>query len=829
MTKIRQDALDSAIDRQNFKNPGSTYDSRDSYSPSNDIKFASRENGAEGNERGRSSTDDKFPVKGMNGTNNVDCDNLFIYEFPEEDCRSDDIYESFVEGDRGMRSSEDIAELGTKRKRKFSTPSKITLSKELPPFTDQCPAPGRSPPVKSKRDVNNVSSIAFEITADVSDDLNLKDRGSSGYNASQCTTTDDTFYTNISIDKIDQEISWNGSGKKSVDDNFTQNFQLQNSMEFADEGDNVIERATHPKYGQRYQDDEEICADYFGDHSQTNGKNLDFSLEFDKEVVMAIKDDHVIPGMFLTKEHKTGEISIEQSCSEPFRPTSLKKRHRDESNSKDSWYDKEHNALSSIESIDVSKEILASEDLSEIPGLKIRSIADQVEVTARSDVRDTSDAYMAVHEGGDIHDDVKTFSSHASSGTSGLVLHSMEDKSYTSVVKNFFEADIHQNAVEALGVDGLSRTVGGFPPHRAYMADLPAADIGDDVPTPAVDGSYDISGNVMMGEVEVSATCSATGTSDVGMTVPSEADIRNDAKISAVNDISDGCLVGELEVSAMCGARYASGAKTAVSPQSNICNDVKTPAFDGSASTSCSYMGGEMEVSAKNASDASMTVPPKADIRDAVETLAVDESSGISDHMAGEVAASAPSGARYASDAGMIIIPEAEIHFDVQTIAVDGSSSISGNHMGGEVGFSAIGCVRDTSDAEVDVPTKADIRDDVQTPYVEELSESSAYHTTDKVVVLASSIARDAADAHVADLPAADIGDDVPTPAVDGSYDISGNVMMGEVEVSATCSATGTSDVGMTVPSEADIRNDVKTKEVSRSSDISQSHPASEQ
>jgi hypothetical protein len=794
MTKIRQEALDNATDRPNFKNPSSTYDNRDSYSPSNDIKFASRENGGEGNERGRSSTDDKFPVTGTEGTNNGDCGNLFIYEFPEEDCPSDYIYESFVEADRGMRSSEDIAELGTKRKRKFSTPSKLTLSKELPPFTDQCPVPGRSPPESSKikTDVSNGSSIVFETTADVSDDLNLKDRGSSEYNASQCTITDDTFYTNESVDKKKQEKSWNGSGKKSVDENFTQSFQLQKSMEFTDEYDNVIERATRPKYGQRYRDDEEICADYFGDHSQTNGNNLDFSLEFEKEAVIAIIDDNEIPGMFPTEQHKTvGEISIEQSCSEPFRPTSLKKRHRDESNKKDSWHDKEDNAMSSIESIDVSKEILASEDLSEIPSLTIRSIADQVEVTARRDVRGTSDAYMAVHEGGDIHDDVKTLSSHASPTYSGLVLHSIEDKSYTSVVKNFFEADLNQNAVEALGVDGPSRIIGGCTPHGAYMADLPAADIGDDVPTPAVDGSYDISDNVMMGEEEVSVTCSARGTSDVGMTVPSEANMRDDAKTSAVNDFSDGCLVGELEVSAM---------------------------------------GCEMEVSAKNASDASMTVPPKADTCDAVETLTVDGTSCISDHIAGEVAASATSGARYASDAGMIITPAAVIliHVDVQTIAVDGSSSISSNHIGGNEGFSAIGCVRDTSDAEVNVPTKADIGDDVQTPYAEELSESSGYYSTERVDVLATSIARDATDAQMADPRAADIGDDVPTPAVDGSYDISDNVMMDEVEVSVTCSARGTSDVGMTVPSEANMRDDVKTIEVNQSSDISESHPASE-
>jgi hypothetical protein len=767
MTKIRQDALDNATDHPNFKNPSSTYDSRDSYSPSNEIKFASRENGAEGNERGRSSTDDNFPVTGTEGTNNGDCDNLFIYELPEEDCPSNYIYESFVEADRGMRSSKDIAVLGTKRKRKFSTPSKLTLSKELPPFTDQCPVPAISPPEssKSKTDVNNGSSIVFETAADVSDDLNLKDRGSFEYNTSQCTITDDTFYTNESIDKKEQEISWNGSGKKSVDDNFTQSFQLQNSMEFTDEGDNVIERATRPKYGQRYRDDEEICADFFGDHSQTNGNNLDFSLEFEKEVVMAIKDDHEVPGMFPTEQHKTvGEISIEQSCSEPCRPTSLKKRHRDESNTKDSWHEKKDNAMSSIESIDVSKEILASEDLSEIPSLTIRSIADQVEVTARSDVRDTSDAYMAVHKGGDIHDDVKTLSSHASPSTSGLVLHSIEDKSYTSVVKNFFEADLNQNAVEALGVDGPSRIIGGCTPHGAYMADPPAAEIGDDVPTPAVDGSYDISGNVMMGEVEVSVTCSARGTSDVGMTIPSEVNMRDDAKTSAVNDISDGCLVGELEVSAM---------------------------------------GCEMEVSAKNASDASMTVPPKADTRDAVETLTVDGTSNISDHIAGEVAASATSGARCASDAGMIITP-----VDVQTIAVDGSSNISGNHIGGDVGFSAISCVRDASDAEVNVPTKADMRGDVQTLEVNQSSDISESHPASEAAVFAvSSCARYTSDVGMTVPSEANMRGDVQTETVDGSSSLSRGGTAGDSEILA-----------VSISLDASVRDDVESQAFDRSS-----------
>jgi hypothetical protein len=762
MTKIRQDALDCASDRQDLKNSSSTYrnnDNRHSYSPSIDIKFATRENGGdEGNERDRSSTDDKFRVTGMRGSNNGDCDNLFIYEFSEEDCPSYDTDESFVEADRVIESSEDITELGTKRKRKFYTPTKLTLNKELPPDSEQCPAPGSTPPefLTRKTDINNRSSIVLETTTDIFDGFNLKNRGS------QYTSNDDTFNTIKSVDNMEQELSWNDSGKKSVDNNITENFQDQSRMEFADEVDNLIETATHPKYGPRFHDDEEIRADYFGEHSQTTGNNLDLSLEFEKEVTMATNDDRIIPEMFETKEHRRDrEITIEQR---------LKKRHRDESTSEDFRYEKKDNAMSSIESMDVSKETLASDESPGIHGLTFRSIPDQVEVSPTSDVRNNLDANLDVPVGGDIHDGVKTFSSDASPGTAGLVLDSMIDKLDTSVMKNSSEADIHQNAVEALGVDEPSRILGGCNPDGVSEIrgprDTSVAYICNDVPTLALDGSSDISRNEMMDEVEVSAMCSARDTSEAGMTVPSRADIRDDAKTPALNDISNVCLVGDVEVSAMRSAKCASDAERSMSPESNTYCDVMTPAFNGLHSTSCDRTAGEIEDTAKNTSDASMTVLFRAAKRDAVETLIVDGSSSISGNLTvGEVVASVTSGARYASDASMVVLPEADIRDDVvPTITIDGSSDTSGNH------------------------------------------------TDDRV--------------YMAVPPAADICDDVLTLALDGSSDISRNEVMDEVEVSAMCSARDTSEAGMTVPSRADIRDDVET--INQPSDISDNHLASE-
>ena len=507
MTKIRQDALDSASDRQDFRKSISTYgnhDNRDSYSPSNEMKFAVQGNDAEINERDRSSSD-----AAMKGRNNGD--NLFIYEFSEEDCSSDNVDELFAQSDRVI--GEDITEVGMKRKRKFSTPSKLTLNKEPPPFSEKRPVP-RSASTESleiKTDINEENSTVLNTTNNNFDDFNLRQRGPSEYNAAQYTSNDDTFDTNKSTTNMELKMSCNDTEKKSVDGRFTQNLQPYSSSEYADDDDNLNATANLSKFEQRYQDDEEICADYFGDHSQANGDNLDLSIEFEKEVVMPNMDDQIIPEMFAANVHRTiGEIMIDVPSKVPFRSTGLKKRHRDESYSNVLRYNKKDNTMSSIESMDINKENLANDGSFEMPGFTIDSITNQIEVSPRYYARNTSDAYMTVPQNRDMHNDVKAPESVVSPSSSSLALHSIVDKSLASMVGNSSEIDMRQNAAKAQDVVGSSTNSSDCNTDIvnvvASVTDMTVptdVDTHDHVETPPIDGSSSISGDHMAGEAEV--------------------------------------------------------------------------------------------------------------------------------------------------------------------------------------------------------------------------------------------------------------------------------------------------------------------------------------